>query len=588
MKKILWLFSFLLALTLLVSCNSGKAIGSGTELTDGATSPPEEETPTACELQLLNGKSTSYTIVYATEADSAASSAVNRLRQAFRDATGVTIGVEDDYLKAGATHDGDTCKILVGRTNYPASQEAFSGLRYYDYRVTAKDTYLIVAAYTEAGYDKAIQWIADEIFAKIPREGEQEGRIMLAEDYSGAIRTEYAVNSWKIAGTALGNYRIVYADEAMKSMVYDLRAELAETAGWYLDVTLDTESEAEQYEILFGETNRTESAQVDTPDYLNYTFQTVADKLVIKTGGEHSMKNILRDFVSIVSDGLDTVSLGKSYRLEGDYYDDPYKTTRPVGTDLRLMSCNIMAEFETWGGGDARPVSQRKEIFFSALDFYQPTVIGLQEFSPQWYACLEDYREIDKWGMVTFDNPNRKDGEKVFSSILYRKDVVTPVDSGMTFYSAHNNARCRCITWAIFKMNTTGQEFCFVSTHWDTTTDTGNSLIQSAELVEFVNEKSKRCPVFTTGDFNNNENSDAYKRLLSQTNSIDCKFKAKNLLNSIGSWHDYGNPTPSVNSCDHITATSGVTVLQFETLINNEQIYGSDHSWLIADIQFDG
>ena len=95
---------------------------------------------------------------------------------------------------------------------------------------------------------------------------------------------------------------------------------------------------------------------------------------------------------------------------------------------------------------------------------------------------------------------------------------------------------------------------------------------------------AKGYPVITTGDFNSNEISKAFPKLLADCNMQDCKFTAKKLLNSIGSWHELGLATPSTYSCDHITATKDVTVHQFETLIYNEQIYGSDHSWLVSDI----
>ena len=63
-------------------------------------------------------------------------------------------------------------------------------------------------------------------------------------------------------------------------------------------------------------------------------------------------------------------------------------------------------------------------------------------------------------------------------------------------------------------------------------------------------------------------------------------YAAKKRLNVAGSWHDWGNPTPSAGSADHITATkNGAEVLQFETLTYNEQIWASDHAWLMADVK---
>ena len=73
---------------------------------------------------------------------------------------------------------------------------------------------------------------------------------------------------------------------------------------------------------------------------------------------------------------------------------------------------------------------------------------------------------------------------------------------------------------------------------------------------------------------------------LANTNSVDAMYGAEQRLNVIGSYHGWGKDTHSAGSCDHITATKDTTVLKFETIVYNQQIYSSDHAWLIADIKF--
>jgi hypothetical protein len=53
-------------------------------------------------------------------------------------------------------------------------------------------------------------------------------------------------------------------------------------------------------------------------------------------------------------------------------------------------------------------------------------------------------------------------------------------------------------------------------------------------------------------------------------------------------WHGWGVADKALGgSGDHITATkSNVEVLKFETLIYLEQIWASDHSWLLCDFKF--
>jgi endonuclease/exonuclease/phosphatase family metal-dependent hydrolase len=112
------------------------------------------------------------------------------------------------------------------------------------------------------------------------------------------------------------------------------------------------------------------------------------------------------------------------------------------------------------------------------------------------------------------------------------------------------------------------------------------ALSQAAEVAAFVNEMKKTYPVYTTGDFNNNEHTKVFKTYLESADIVDAMYAAEKRLNVAGSWHDWGKNTASSGSCDHITATKDSTVLKFETAMYNEQIWASDHAWLIADIKF--
>ena len=96
----------------------------------------------------------------------------------------------------------------------------------------------------------------------------------------------------------------------------------------------------------------------------------------------------------------------------------------------------------------------------------------------------------------------------------------------------------------------------------------------------------KRCPVFTTGDFNANEITDEFKKYIADADILDAKYAAVTQMNNVGSWHNFTKDDLSWGSCDHITATKDTTVLKYQTLYKNEIIYGSDHCWLIADVKF--
>ena len=384
-----------------------------------------------------------------------------------------------------------------------------------------------------------------------------------------------------IAGTALPAYTVVCAAPALLPAVTAAVGRLAARTGVTLPVCGPTDPET-AHEILIGDTGRTASDALPAPEPLCFSARVDGGKLVLRAGGLHSLRELLTRLTDLLP-AAGSAELGADFALSGDLRDDPFDFRAPADAQMRVMSVNILAEYETWGG--KIPVEERKEIFFSMLETYRPDVLGLQEFSPAWHDALADYAHADEWELVTFPNPNASAIPPcVFSLILYRKARFDRVDAGMRYYSRFNNNKCRCCSWVVLRDRETGREFCMISTHWDGK-DTPDTMTQVAEMCEVVNEMRRRgLPVFTTGDFNSNEVTAAYPKLLADCEMQDVKFTAERLLNRIGSWHDLGCPTPSYYSCDHITATKDVTVRQFETLIHNRQIWGSDHSWLVADV----
>ena len=167
---------------------------------------------------------------------------------------------------------------------------------------------------------------------------------------------------------------------------------------------------------------------------------------------------------------------------------------------------------------------------------------------------------------------------------MLRKDIYELVDTGMHSYVNFNNHRAQFYTWVNLKNKQTGKEFCFVSTHLMQDNDLEISNAQADELIEFIN--SQKLPVFVVGDFNKPEGSEVFKRMLAETDSVDSMHSAKERVNNATSGHDWGWPLPWSVSIDHIMAQpEKCDVLKFETCMYNEQIWSSDHSWLLCDFK---
>lgn len=99
------------------------------------------------------------------------------------------------------------------------------------------------------------------------------------------------------------------------------------------------------------------------------------------------------------------------------------------GADIRIMTANILAEFESWGG--TTPVAERAEIFASVLEVWHPDVAGVQEVTDLWYSTLPKYVS----DTYAFIHPKTPDNKTNYSSILYDKTKYNVINSGVRYFT---------------------------------------------------------------------------------------------------------------------------------------------------------
>lgn len=578
--KMIALLCLCLAFVGLCGCNNND---TPSDITPDTTTSAAPETTTAKpddgKLCIIEDGKVKYDLIMPILPDDATKQAAERFTEGFREMTGLKLKSFDDYVDVGQTHDDETYEILFGLTSYRQSSQIYSGMKYNDYRISVVGHKIVVAAYTADSLNAAVDWMLEQFGSALTGNGASAELVLEGLEHSVASQ-DYAVISWAIGGNDLGLYRFVYSDANLLETLQTMRSELAELTGYFLDIVKDTEV-AGEYEILVGETNRPESAKVGLQDYLHYRFELVGNKLVLRAGGMHSLAKTASAFVTMFASDKTEVAIPTGFSLDGNYIDDPFdNTTMAEGSDIRVMSCNILAEYENYNG--RIPVVFRKEVFFAALDYYQPTIIGIQEFSPAWYECLSEYRDADKYEIFEVMSPNGKD--LYFTTILYRKDLLEVVDKGTHKYSVGNNMRGRCVSWGLFRVKATGKVFGFTSTHLDGF-DSPDTDIQIAEWAEIVHKLAEAGPVMSTGDFNTTETMNDFGDLQTSSGMRDLRYDCEVRLNEEGSYHDLGNPMSGYGlALDHIFATYDAIGKRFEMLIFNEQIWGSDHSWVLCDV----
>lgn len=579
--------ALVMLLACLAGCN-GNTAPDDTTPSDGNSTPvnPDDTAAPAEQLKIVEGGVAKFSIVYPDTPGADLYKGVKSLAEAIEKATGAKISYKDDFIQRGKEHDNDTYEILVGSTNYPQTAEVLKELKYSDYAIVQSGHKIVVAAHTVETTIRAINYFCKNLIPESTQTDESGKTDLLFTPYT--FYSKPAVASLTVAGRELKDYRIVYAKgEAGYNGAADLFAEfISERYGYVLEVIADTKSEPTDNEILIGPTNRTQSSafmEAHPCKTLQYAMGVLDGRLMI-TGKPYSCLQAVNRFSSrYLFSGSDTVALP-----EGELLIDSLRTVddvpRPEGTDVRIMTANILAEFETWGG--TTPVARRAEIFAAVLDVYQPDAVGVQEVTDAWYRYLPTYVG-DKYEFIYPKTPDRLTN---YSSILYDKTKYDVVDSGLKYFSTEGVNNIRLVTWAVFSAKQGDTKFILFNTHWcwDALEHARAQAVEEATLIKQVTSKYP-YPYFCTADYNIKQETEVYKQFLELTGAVDAKYAARaagTLLNISGGCGNLGTPRgESGNSIDHIFMTATCEARAFATVTVNSTYDLSDHSPKYVDVK---
>ena len=263
------------------------------------------------------------------------------------------------------------------------------------------------------------------------------------------------------------------------------------------------------------------------------------------------------------------------------------------GTEFRVMTYNIMAQWSGWGG-DYMPVEQRMDGFKAIMDAYSPDVVGLQEVSSHWSdQILEEYG-----GEYAYVYKKTPDGKFVnLSTIIYKKDKFDLIDKGLQYFSYNGPNQIRLVTWVILRDKATGKQFAFFNTHWRFQESDGTDKERqshAAENAEIINKVMADHPdvkyAFSTADYNTDRVDPLCLNFLKNANlvdTIDLAKEAGTLKNEVGGSGTLGMSRLELKggrTIDNIFCTNNVQVLRHETILWNCVEHVSDHSPKYADI----
>lgn len=254
--------------------------------------------------------------------------------------------------------------------------------------------------------------------------------------------------------------------------------------------------------------------------------------------------------------------------------------------DVRIMSSNLLVNYESWGGTPAKP---RAKQYTALLEAYKPDVIGVQEMSDEWYCLLRNnlpqgYKMLFPFTTGVFVR---------MTAVIYNSNTLKLIDSGNFKYEQGDNPRLRRLVWGVFEVKETGERFAVTSTHFDLLRDgmedelTAVMEEQTKELINFDNEAVEKynCPVISVGDYNTMEDTPNTKPIdipaIYNTlceSLTDAKFNCENRV--CGTEQDWDYP-----SYDHIFIKGDAAAETFALLSYKALSNMSDHYPVFADIK---
>lgn len=251
-----------------------------------------------------------------------------------------------------------------------------------------------------------------------------------------------------------------------------------------------------------------------------------------------------------------------------------------IAQEMRVASFNIRLKTKSDVGN---LWDDRKDQVCNLIKFHEFDIFGIQEgFIEQvqdMEARLTDYRYI---------GVGRDDGEQKgeHSAIFYNNKRFKNLKSGTFWLSdtdtEHPNkgwdaALPRICTWGVFQDKKNGKKFIFMNTHFDHVGKEARK--ESAKLIlQKAKEFAKDLPLILTGDFNVDENNEAYFTLAKSGIVQDAYEQSplKYIPNS--TFNGWGKSIKEQGRIDHIFTTKPFKVLKYGILTDTYMgKFPSDH-----------
>lgn len=214
---------------------------------------------------------------------------------------------------------------------------------------------------------------------------------------------------------------------------------------------------------------------------------------------------------------------------------------------------------------------RRYQHLCDLINFIQPDIFGAQEaFHNQITDMLSQLPEY------AFIGVGREDGKQQgeYAPIFYNKNKIKLLKQGHFWLSPDPDkpelgwdAVCvRICTWGYFEELASHRRFYYFNTHMDHIGVAARK--NGAKLI--INKMkalmSKRHPVFLTGDFNVDQNSEAYREFANSGFLKDCYVAAQYRFAKNGTFNNFKPTAYTTSRIDHIFVSNSIDVQRYAIL----------------------
>lgn len=247
----------------------------------------------------------------------------------------------------------------------------------------------------------------------------------------------------------------------------------------------------------------------------------------------------------------------------------------------------------------------RAAYIINSITTYSPGIVCFQECANSNYGKV--ITKLKEYNYVSAHNTHEGTTTKVYTPIVYRKDLYSLIESGQEWLEKrYTKTNTKCIAWAVFEEKSSGKQFAVINIHvslWSLNYDLPDGKTHAdmfAEAVQWkvdnmnqmnacmntILERYPNIPCLWTGDFNFDLNNNAYAAVMS-FGMKDAEFTAtESRTTGMRSFHNAVGEAPTAgNSIDHIFGNAYVTFRNHKICMTESDILGSDHCPVYADVK---